>query len=347
MVRFTLLVAVVLGMVMASAAAASGATTQLYAYAYGTALGHAADTELDVVLPASGPAAASIVLYTPQGYGVTASQAGTKIGTVAASVTLGGSTKQVEADGDLVTDDPAKYVGNTCAPGLHAAVFVANLTAAGVTVPVPLYVDPTSAADAALGGFKIQACLAAPDVPAALGGAPAGLRVLEADLDFTHVFTNPASTGTYTWRVFNTAFTQGTTTPDPTSTVEARALVGLPKLFSLKWALNATKTKVALSGKLLEAGKPRARVNVNFRGGPQQTYSSWKPLGVAQTKADGSFSFTKAITTSVYVYAYVNAYAGDFCTVPGSIAPRGCLFESIGASYGPVIHVVVPKVKKK
>ena len=198
-----------------------------------------------------------------------------------------------------------------------------------------------------LGSFKLQACLASPDVPAALGGAPAGLRLLEADLDFTSVFTNPSASGSYTWSVFDTPFTPGTTTPDPTGTVEARSIVGLPKLFSVKWALNAKKTAVTLTGKIVEGGKPRAGVNVRFLGGPTKNVDSWKPIGVAQTKADGSFKLTKSVTTSIYVDEYVNPYISDSCTVAGSTAPKGCVFESTGPSFGSVIHVVVPKVKKK
>ncbi len=247
--RFVLLATVLAGLALAAAAPAFGDTTEFYAIAYDTALGRSSDTELDVFLPPSGPAEASIVFYAPQGYGVTVGQpAGTKIGAVAANVTVGGSTTAVEADGDLVADDPAKYVGNTCAPGIHAAVFVANLSAAGVTVQVPLYVDPTSGADTAIGSFKIQACLASPDVPAAMGGAPGGLRLIEADLDFATVFTNPAATGNYTWSVFETPFAAGTTTPDPAGTVEARSIVGLPKLFSVKWALDAKKDRRHLQG---------------------------------------------------------------------------------------------------
>ncbi len=343
--RLALLVAVLAGLVLAGAAPALADTPELYAIAYDTALGRSSDTELDVFLPASAPAAASISFYSPQGYGVALGQApGTKVGKVVAGVTVGGSTTEIEADGDLVVDDPAKYVGNACAPGLHAGVLVANLGAAGVTVAVPLYVDPTSGADTALGGFKIQACLASPDVPAALGGAPAGLRLLEADLDFQSVFTNPAASGAYTWSVYETPFTPGTTTPNPAGTVEARSIVSLPKLFSLRWALNAKKTAVTFSGKVTEGGKPRAGVNVRFlvsktKGG------TLAPLGVAKTKADGSFTFTKALTGSLYVFAHVNPYISDSCSAAGSTAPGGCVFESTGPSFGPIIHVVVPKRK--
>ena len=117
--------------------------------------------------------------------------------------------------------------------------------------------------------------------------------------------TNPAASGTYTWRLIETPFTPGTATPDATATIEARSLVGLPKLFSLKWALNASKARLTLSGKVNEAGKPRAGVNVRFLGGPQKDVDTWKALGVTKTKADGSFSFTKAITGSLYVFAHV------------------------------------------
>ncbi len=348
MARFVLLVALALGAALGTAAPAFAATAELYTVAYDTALGRGAETELDVVVPQTGPAAASLILYAPKGYGVTVGQApGTKVGSVAAGVTLGSSTSAIEADGDIVADDPAKYFGNTCAPGLHAAVFVANLTASGVTIPVPLYVDPTGTSESTLGGFKIQACLAAPDVPAALGGAPGGLRLLEADLDFTSVFTNPAAPGTYTWRLFDTPFTAGTTTSDPTQTAEARSLVGLPKLFSLKWALSKTKTKVTLSGKVNEAGRPRAGINVRFLGGPKNSFDSWKEIGVAKTKGDGSFSFTKPITSSLYIFAHVFSYISNSCSEPGSTAVKGCVFESTGPSFGPVIHVIVPPRKKK
>ena len=346
--RFALLGAILVGIALGTASPALADPTELYAVAFDTALGRASDTELDLLVPANGPAPASLVFYSPQGYGFAVGQAaGTKIGTVVAGVTVGGSTTEVEADGDLVADDPAKYFGNSCAPGLHAAVFVANLTASGITVPVPLYVDPTSAAESMLGGFKIQACLGSPDVPAAIGGAPGGVRLVEAYLDFANVFTNPAASGTYTWRLIETPFTPGTATPDATATIEARSLVGLPKLFSLKWALNASKSRLTLSGKVSEAGKPRAAVNVRFLGGPQKDADTWKALGVTKTKADGSFSFTKAVTTSLYVFAHVNPYVSDSCSVAASTAALGCQFESTGPSFGPVLHVVVPKVKKK
>ncbi len=346
--RRALLIAVFAGLALASAAPAFADPTELYTRAYDTALGQSADTELDVIVPANGPAAASLVFYAPQGYGVTIGQpAGTKVGSVISGVTVGSSTTELEADGGLVADDPSKYFGNTCAPGLHAAVFVANLTASGIPVQVPFYVDPTSTSESTLGGFKIQACLGSPDVPAAIGGAPGGVRLIEAYLDFTNVFVNPAAPGTYTWRVFNTPFTPGTATPDATKTIEARSIVGLPKLFSLKWALNTTRTRLTLRGKVNEAGRPRAGVNVRFVGGPKQDVNSWTALGVTKTKGDGSFSFTRAVTGSLYVFAHVNAYISDSCSAPGSTAPLGCGFESTGPSFGPVLHVVVPKVKKK
>jgi len=346
MLRLVLVGAAALGLLLAAAGPALADTTELYAIAYDTALGSPTDTELDVVVPQNGPAAASLVLYAPKGYQLTLGQApGTKLGTVAASLAVGSGTP-VDAQGALVADDPAKYVGNTCAPGAHAAVFVANLSASGITVPVPFYVDPTSGADAAVGSFKLQACLASPDVPASVGGAPGGLRLLEADVDFVSVFTNPTASGTYTWSVFDTPFTPGTATADPTGTVEARSLVSLPKLFSLKWALDKTKRKLTLSGKVNEGAKPRAGVNVRFAGGPKKSLDSWKPLGVAKTKADGSYSFTRAISGPLYVFAYINPYIEDTCTAPGSSAPKGCVFESTGASIGPLIHVTVPTKKK-
>ena len=345
--RFALVGAVLAGLVLATAAPALAGPAELYAIAFDTALGRSSDTELEVLVPGSGPAPASLAFYVPQGYGVTVGQpAGTRVGAFAVNVSLGGSSTPLGASGDILADDPAKYVANTCSPGTHAAVFVASLFVSGITVPVPLYVDPTSGADAALGGFKIEACLASPDVPAAVGGAPGGLRLIEADLDLVGVFVNPAAAGTYTWSVFETPFTAGTATPDPAGTVEARSLVGLPKLFSVKWALNTARTRLTLSGKVTEGGKPRAGVNVRFLA-TQKKLGPWTELGVAKTKADGSFSFTRAASGSLYVFAHVNPYISDSCSTAGSAAPLGCQFESTGPSFGPVVHVTVPKVKKR
>ncbi|MGZ4382753.1 MAG: hypothetical protein ACXVZ3_15170, partial [Gaiellaceae bacterium] len=75
-----LLGAVLAGLILATSAPALADTTEFYAIAYDTALGRSSDTELDVILPANGPAEASIVFYAPQGYGVTVGQpAGTKV----------------------------------------------------------------------------------------------------------------------------------------------------------------------------------------------------------------------------------------------------------------------------
>src|SRR5215208_3208173 len=74
------------------------------------------------------------------------------------------------------TADPAKYASNPSNLGCtgqatHAAVWLLNLTLAGQTLPVPVYVDRvTTGAETGFAGLKLQVCFSSPDVPASAGG---------------------------------------------------------------------------------------------------------------------------------------------------------------------------------
>src|SRR5437588_11114937 len=88
---------------------------------------------------------AKIVIYVPAGYTLNTGQTpGTKIGTTTGDVFARDLSIALPLSGDVVVDDPAKYTASTCSPGAHQAVWVLQLSVAGQTISLPVYVNPTS-----------------------------------------------------------------------------------------------------------------------------------------------------------------------------------------------------------
>src|SRR5919199_3368442 len=220
---------------------------------YDVALGQVADTELDLILPSSTAAPAKVTIYAAPGYTADLTQApGTKVGDVFATVASGGASLDVR--GDVVADNPANYAADpraqACAPGTHAAVWVITITLGGTSLRIPIYVDATTGAEAALGSYKLQVCFASPYVPESQGGAPLGARLTEADIDFPTtpgVWHNPSARGIYTWRALVTPYTQGTATPNAAGTYELRSLASLPTRIALKGKFDKKRNRVVLT----------------------------------------------------------------------------------------------------
>jgi hypothetical protein len=300
---------------------------------YDVALGQAADTELDLTLPASTNAPAKVTIYSGVGYTANLAQApGTKIGDLAATVASGGAS--LDVSGDVVADNPANYAADpraqACAAGTHAAVWVISITLGGNALHIPIFVDPTAGPEAAYGSYKLQVCFASPYVPEAAGGAPLGARLTEADLDFPTspgVFHNPSTRGVYTWRALVTPYTQGTATADATATYELRSLASLPTKIALKAKWDAKRKRAVVSGTFNPPpalGFPASVVVEIFR----TTAGSTKHIGRAKTNK-GKFTFRTKQAKGTAVYsALVAGYFGT-CTAAGSPAPRGCARETV------------------
>jgi hypothetical protein len=315
---------------------------------YQTALGQVAETEIDLFVPKSGAAPAKITIYVPAGYGVNTSfPAGTTIGTVAAEATAGGTT--VPLKGTVVTDDPARYASSApaqaCAPGTHAAVWVLELALGSTTVNIPVYVDATTGAETALGGTKLQACLSSPDVPEAQGGAPLGAKLTEVDIDLPKVYTNPSSPAFYRWRALITPYAAGTGTVDAAGTVEVRALAPIPQRLTLTARYDRKRKVTTITGVLLSAGTRESGVNVHVVGGTSPNPDKFKPFATARTKKGGVFSIKRKIVRTTYLWAFVNVYFGS-CTGPATVAPGGCVRETISPAFANFLRIVVPKKKR-
>ena len=155
-------------------------------------------------------------------------------------------------------DDPDdRSPGDVCSPGTHAAIWNLNLSVAGQTLVLPLYVDPTSGAATALGAYQMRICLPPWDTPVGSPGrAFEGAQLLDAKFTVNNIFSGAderrSPSGTRCSRRTTPAWARRT--PPPRS--RRASLVGTPSL-----TLKATKKngKYAVGGKLTEGGQARRR----------------------------------------------------------------------------------------
>ena len=168
------------------------------------------------------------------------------------------------------------------------------------------------------------------------------------------MFTNAGATGGYEWSGIFTPYTPGTSTPNPSGTLEARTYVGLPSSLTLKRA--TAKRGFKLVGQLKIAG-------VNPSGIKLDLYSG-KKAGPAPNAVSGGTG--KRITRSPklpasgkYSIARPNVKFATFfqtrfenyttaCTGPSpSGLPVPCREERIAAITSNQLKVLKPKPKKK
>jgi hypothetical protein len=321
---------------------------ELDTVAFETAPGVVADTELDLYAPPSLAAPARIVVYAPAGYGAALGQpAGTQIGTIdGGALAIAGTARDLS--GTIVTDDPAKHTADACAPGTHAGVWILNVTAAGITAPLPMYVDTTSGAETARGAYRFVICLQSPYVDASAGGAPLGARLLEADLDFPQIFTNPAMANLYVWRAYVTPYAVGTSTPNAAGTVEVRSDVALPYRLTLKGARDKKNGTVAIiTGTVSAVGLGVVGAPVRFLVGTSRDVAKMKLTGRATTVKGGKFTLRLKAKTTIYVTAFVPVLPFDCDPKLLTDAPAGCAIETLSPVFAAgVIKIVVSKKKK-
>lgn len=308
--------------------------SEIAVLAYQTAPGALSDTDIDLTVPNTAAATAKATVYVPAGYSATFAAPGTTIGTVTAVLTTGSA--DLKGQGNVVADDPAKYLTQGCAPGTHAAVWVLQLTVSGQALSIPVYVDPAGADVSARASYTLQACFTPP-------GAGGGLKLAEADVDLPKVFTNPASKGGYIWRALLTPYGTGDV-PDATATVEVQSLVALPHKLTLKSRYDRKRHRVTLSGSLTAAGQARTGIHVRLLAGPKPTFTALKPYAIATTDNKGAYTLSRPLAKTTYFFAFVSFYVfSDGCEPTIGLAP--CTHETIappesGAAF---LTVRVPK----
>ena len=254
-------------------------------------------------------ATAMVKVYPPPGYGVTLGQApGTQLGSVSGVVkigALGGRTQDVS--GTVKTDNPANYVTNQCAPGVHEAVWVLEFTLLGTPYRAPMFVDRvTTGPEAAYASARIQVCLASPYVDPPQG-APSRASLVIAVFTVRSVFTTPKTRGAYAWNASFVPYTPGTATPNVANTAQSTSFVRLPVRLALKARRQkrGKRTFALLTACVTEAGQTVRGARVILYGG--RTIRRAKKVGAGRTNARGCLrTRVRVRTRAMIVFASAN-----------------------------------------
>lgn len=338
------------------ALAANALATPRLIVSGGPSAGVAAVTNVQITEDKSDASPFRIAIYQPPGYVATLNQvAGTQVGTVHADLQALAISPDaiIQADGTVLVDDPAKHTADQCSPGAHAAVWLLHVVVSGTTLDVPVYVDPTTGPEQALGAAKLVLCLPSPYIPQSSGGAAFGSKIINAKMTMNSgVITNPSSAGVFLWRSTITPWNPTSPAFDAAKTVEAQSIVTLPRSLSLKATVKTVRHKragkttvtnsVLLSGKLLEnlQGVQGASVAILARG---------KKIGTTKTNASGAFSRRAGLNKKTTFQAKVTVAQRDTACVsplPVSSVPGGCVGATMGG-YTLSSSVVTATPKKK
>jgi hypothetical protein len=271
-------------------------------------------------------ASAKITIYVPRGVTANLAQSpGTRIGTgKAISLALDFGGAKVPLNAHIETADPAAHVQNQCDARLHRAVWILVLSAFGSEIRLPLYVDAAEGAEAAFASYKIQTCLAPPDVPEGTPGrSPLGSKLVDATLSL-QVFTIPP--GEHTFSAVFTPYVPRMGTPNAAGTVEVRGMLRAPHRLTL------TATRTRWSGTLTQGGQPVAGAAVKL--GARN-----RGVAVVRTNASGRYTWNVKLPRGGKLLAgeRVNAVvlrADQDVTAQAcagtSIAPAGCVSGILG-----------------
>jgi hypothetical protein len=226
------------------------------------------------------PQPARIVIYVPTGYTINASAApGTNIGTTSGTVFARDANIPLPLSGDVVVAPPNTNAPG-CATGTHLAVWILDLQVAGQRIQLPVHVDATSGAEAALGSHKLVVCLAPDDVPPGTPGrSPNGARLLDATFTTNNIFTVPA--GPATWKTITTPWAGGV--PNPAGTVETRSFVAPGTVSITSRVTNRARRTVRFSGRITQAGAAVAGAQVTLLVNGRARFR-------ARTNASGNYS---------------------------------------------------------
>jgi hypothetical protein len=245
---------------------------------------------------------AKITIYVPTGYQLNATQApGTKIGTTTGQVFARDANIPLPLSGDVIVADPAQHTKDACSPGTHIAVWLLNLSVAGQTISLPVYVTATTAAEAGIGPAKLEVCLGPADVPQGTPGrSPNGAQLLEATFTVQNTITPP--TGPARWTSFWTPYKAGTALPNAAGTVEARSIVG-PGAVTLRAKILSKKKKIVrLSGVVTQSGDAVAGANVSLQINSRSRFST-------KSNASGGFAFRLRNTSRRVITTFFQAIA--------------------------------------
>jgi hypothetical protein len=324
--------AILAGLVLAQGALAAPNSGSISVAYNPPRLGVSNSTAIHVNIASSTDAVAAVNIFTGTTLVNSGGTPGTTIGSVNATAIAhdqGGLTLPLA--GTVVADDPAKHTTDPCSPGTNFAVWNMNLTVAGQTLVIPIYVNKTVGATTSLGAYNLKICLPPWDVPAGTPGRAAfGAQLTDAALTLNKIFTSPTAAGTSTWEMLVTTYTPGKGTPNPASTFEARAFVPLPVVLTIKVSYLKKTNTWKLSGKLTEGGKPVPGWTIRIGRGPNG--KAFPAQALTKTNAAGVWKTAGHLKPkkTTYWVAKAAAQERDFtatgCQNPATqAAPAGCV----------------------
>ena len=205
-------------------------------------------------------APAKVTMYAPKGYTANGAALGQRIGTFHANMqVLATSPSTMTAlNGDITSEDPTKYLTNKCATGAgtagaHKYVWVLHLTVSGQPLDIPVFVDTPVPSNDKFGGdsqVRLTFCLASPYAEAGAARAPSGVKLTNLRVTLNpDLIVNPSVRGLYAWRTIVTPYKQNSGTVDTSGTVEARAIVVMPKRITFSAKVVTKRQHVVVHGK--------------------------------------------------------------------------------------------------
>jgi hypothetical protein len=289
-----------------------------------------------------------ITIYSPVRYGVTLTQApGTRIGDLDAVVkvgSLGGA--RVEITGTVTAQDPGQYTNPQqfpCGGGVrHEAVWLIESTLAGNPLRIPMYVDRTTGAEAAIASAKIRICLASPYVPPPQGAA-AGASLIVAAFSTIGVFSNPNTRGQYPWNALFIPYAVGTATLNPTNAAQSTSYTRLPVQLTVtaRKIRRGNRRFARVTACLTEGGQRVRGVRVNIFAG--RSARRVARVGRPRTNSRGCATVLVRLRNRVTFFRASTSVpdrdvtASPGCTPPISVAPGAPPARCTSATLAPVI----------
>lgn len=292
----------------------------LHAVPFSTRLSRASTSQVELFVPWRTGEIARVTVFIPSGYRVDlTSMPGVGVGSVTVWSDFRGYV------GKITAAAPSEHASNSCAPGVHQAVWLLQLHIGGKKTVVQLFVDGTVGADASLGGYRIEGCLPR--------SSDLGMRVAMLELDLDEL-TNPRAAGAYTWRAFVTPYSGSG--PDPSRTFELRSTVPLPMKLTLRVRSDRTGRRALLTGRFIAPGFGVAGMPVELF---VKSGRYLEPVRWTRTRTDGRFSLRRRIRGRTTFAAATGAIAECESNVT---APGGCVSETI-AGVASAQATVVPR----
>jgi hypothetical protein len=290
---------------------------------------------------------ARIVIYAPQGYKATLTQAaGTQIGTVSAEVqVLDLSTNVIPLSGPVRVDNPANWTAqaNLCTPGVAPeAVWTLNAGVGGQVNIIPVFVSHTTGPEAAFSSVKMTVCFRDPTLPQNdPRRSPNGTKFLEADFSVQGVFTNSSTAGNQIWRTLFTPYTPRTGTPNAAGTREAQGVVPIPFKISVK-RTKARRGFFRLAGVVNIAGSaPSGALLRLYSGVRGKNGITFKPIASTKTRR-GKYVFNRRLPRKVTYFLVERPPSLAACASP--LVP--CTTAIVSNAISKVVRIAPPRRRR-